>query len=338
MAPDRFTLLASAPRNHLAALARDVRTGLLARPKWLPCKYFYDAEGSRLFEEICALPEYYLTRAEYEILQVHASALAELFPEPVSLIELGSGSAVKTRLLIEAFVRRQTALRYIPIDISRAALEDSARRLLLEYPTLEIMAVVAEYHEGLRHLPSQNGQPRLMLWLGSNVGNFHRRDAAAFLAEVRRTMTTADRLLVGIDLRKDRSILEPAYDDARGITARFNLNLLERINRELAADFDPQEFRHRAVYNEEAGRIEMYLDSQRAQRVRLDRLDLKVSFGAGEATHTENSYKYSFAEIEGLAATAGLLVEGQWQDRANYFSANLLAPEHADNQPRKEGL
>jgi L-histidine N-alpha-methyltransferase len=326
MAPERFTLLATTPRDQYAALARDVRAGLLARPKWLPCQYFYDAEGSRLFEEICALPEYYLTRAEWEILRVHAPAVAGRFSGPITLVELGSGSAAKTRVLIEAFLRRQKTLRYVPIDISRAALEESSGQLLRDYPALEITAVLAEYHEGLRHLRGKHDQPRLILWLGSNVGNFHRDEASAFLVDVRRTMTAADRLLVGIDLRKDRSILEAAYDDSRGVTARFNLNLLERISRELGGHFDPEAFGHRAVYDEEAGRVEMYLDSRAAQRVRLDRLDLEVSFAAGEPIHTENSYKYSFAEIEALAAAAGLQVEAQWLDSQKRFSANLLAP------------
>jgi dimethylhistidine N-methyltransferase len=326
MAPERFTLLAGAPQDQQAAFARDVRAGLLARPKWLSCQYLYDAQGSRLFEAICTLPEYYLTRAEYEILQAHAADLVRRLPEPVTLIELGSGSAVKTRLLIAALLARQKTLQYVPIDISHSALEGSAQRLLPEYPALTITALRAEYHEGLRYLQTRHTQPRLLLWLGSNVGNFHRAEAATFLREVRQTMTSADRLLMGIDLRKERSVLEPAYDDARGVTARFILNLLARINRELGGHFDLSTFRYRAVYQEQAGRMEMSLVSQVAQRVRVDRLELEVPFEAGEAIHAENSYKYSFEEIETLAAAAGFRIETQWLDGQKRFSANLLAP------------
>jgi dimethylhistidine N-methyltransferase len=324
MAPERFTLIAPPVTAHRAAFARDVRQGLLATPKRLSCQYFYDHEGSRLFEQICALPEYYLTRAESEILRRHAHAIAEFCDSSVTLIELGSGSALKTRLLIEALLQRQKALCYIPIDIGRSALEDSSRRLLSEYRSLSITAVVAEYQEGLRRLPDREG-PRLLLWLGSSVGNLHRPEAAAFLRKVRDTMTDADRLLVGIDLRKDRSALEAAYDDAQRVTAQFNLNLLQRINRELGGRFDLAAFRHRAKYGEHLGRVEIYLDSLCAQRVRVDRLELELAFAEGEAIHTENSYKYSFAEIDALAAAAGLRVHEQWLDHHQRFSANLLA-------------
>jgi L-histidine N-alpha-methyltransferase len=325
MALERFSLVATPARDQRAAFAQDVRRGLVARPKRLSCQYFYDAEGSRRFEEICALPEYYLTRAECAILRAHAEEVIAKLPRPLTLVELGSGSSRKTRLLMDAIFRGQETLLYVPIDVGRGALEESSRQLLREYPGLHIAAVRSEYEEGLRHLPDDLGQPRLFLWLGSSVGNFHRGDAALFLGKVRRLMTSADRFLVGIDLRKERSILEPAYDDARGVTAQFNLNLLARINRELRGHFDVASFRHRAVYQEEIGRVEMYLESRQAQTVRIDRLELEVSFVAGESIHTENAYKYSFAEIDALAAGAGLRVEEQWLDGPMRFSANLLA-------------
>jgi L-histidine Nalpha-methyltransferase len=324
MAPDRFSLLTTSTDAQRAAFARDVRMGLLARPKRLSCRYFYDGEGSRLFEQICALPEYYLTRAESEILREHAHAIVEACDAPVSLVELGSGTALKTRWIIEALLQRQKNVRYVPIDIDRGALENSSRRLLGEYPGLSITALVAEYQEGLRRLPERDGS-RLFLWLGSSVGNLHRPDAAAFLTDVRRCMTMADRLLVGMDLRKERRVLEAAYDDAQGVTARFNLNLLQRINRELGGHFNLASFRHRAVYEQQLGRIEIYLDSLREQQVRIDRLELEVPFAAGEAIHTENSYKYSFEEIDELAAAAGLYVQEQWLDHHQRFSTNLLA-------------
>jgi dimethylhistidine N-methyltransferase len=265
-----------------------------------------------------------LTRAESEILREHSHAIVASCDTPVSLIELGSGSALKTRWVIEAILHRQITLCYVPIDIDRGALEDSSRRLLGEYPGLRITALVAEYEEGLQQLPERQGA-RLFLWLGSSVGNLHRSDAAAFLREVGRTMSAGDRLLLGMDLRKKREVLEAAYDDAQGVTARFNLNLLQRINRELGGHFDLASLRHRAVYEEQLGRVEIYVDSLREQRVRIDRLELEVPFAAGEAIHTENSYKYSFMEIDDLAAAAGLRVQEQWLDHHRRFSANLLA-------------
>jgi L-histidine N-alpha-methyltransferase len=323
--PARFTLLEVASAGPRAAFARDVRAGLLARPKRLPCCYFYDAEGSRLFEEICELPEYYLTRAEREILEARAQDVASRFPAAVTLVELGSGSADKTRLLIDALLRQHGALRYVPVDICRPVLEASARALLHDYPAIEVHAIAGDYHDALRHLAQEAGRPKLILWLGSSIGNLDRPDAAGFLRRVRETMAGEDRLLVGIDLRKARRVLEPAYDDARGVTARFNRNLLARINRELGGRFDPDSFLHRAVYDEARGRIEMYLVSPRAQRVRIDALDLVVPFDAGEAIHTENSYKYSLEEIAALAQDAGLALERRWLDASGRFSLSLCA-------------
>ncbi|MBI3003059.1 MAG: TIGR04348 family glycosyltransferase [candidate division NC10 bacterium] len=322
----RFTLTAAEAEIEKADFGREVEAGLRARPKRLPCRFFYDREGSRLFEAICELPEYYLTRAEREILQARAAEIASHFSKETTLVELGAGSAAKTRILLEAFLRRDGALRYVPVDISRTMLEDASRRLVEEYPTLEIAAIAGEYHDGLRRLKLEADRPRLILWLGSNVGNFERPEAARFVRCVRDTMSPWDRLLVGIDLRKDRAVLQQAYDDSRGVTARFNRNILARINRELGGHFDLETFRHRAVYNEEIGRIEMYLVSGRAQRVSIDRLGLEVPFAAGETIHTENSYKYSFAEIEALAGVGGLRVESQWLDTDRRFSLNLLAP------------
>jgi L-histidine N-alpha-methyltransferase len=323
----RLTRITTSSRNRLAAFARDVRDGLSANPKQLSCCYFYDDEGSLLFEEICELPEYYLMRAEREILEAHTPELVSGFRTLPTLVELGSGNAAKTRLLIEAFLKQgNETLRYVPIDICGTVLEQSALQLLRDYPGLEILAIAAEYHEGLCHLQQAVAGPRLILWLGSNVGNFHRPEAARFLEEVRGTMTASDALLIGIDLRKDRAVLERAYDDARGVTADFNLNLLTRINRELGGHFPRDAFEHRAVYNEEAGRIEMYLVSKHDQRVRIDHLNLDVSLSAGEAIHTENSYKYSRAEIQSLAAAAGFRIASQWLDAQRRFSVNLFAP------------
>ena len=252
---DRLTLVeadAAVPSD----FAADVRAGLTAPKKELPCRYLYDAEGSALFEEICALPEYYLTRAEQEILETHAGEILASCPSDAALVELGSGSAKKTRTLIDAALAQRSTLRYMPIDISRSMLEESSRALLADYAAVEITAIAAEYRAGLRWLRRQRDS-KLVLWLGSNVGNFGRTEAARFLRGVRATMAPGDRLLMGVDLRKSRAVLEAAYDDAAGVTARFSLNLLARINRELGGHFDLDAFAHRSRWNERLGRIEI---------------------------------------------------------------------------------
>jgi len=320
----RYRLIALGTGDPLTEFGRDVAAGLTATPKRLACRYFYDAEGSALFDAICEVPEYYLTRAETAILRSHAGDIAACFPGEVTLVELGSGSAVKTRLLLEAFLYSRSQLRYVPIDICRPILESSAPKLLHEFPNLEIIAVAAEYHQGLQQLRAEADRPKLILWLGSNIGNFDRPEAARFLIQVRATMTAADRLLIGVDLRKDKAILEAAYDDAAGVTAAFNLNLLARINRELDGDFDLSAFQHRAVYEEVEGCIEMYLVSTRAQHVRIGRLGLEIAFAAGERVHTEDSYKYSPAEIADLCAAAALAIEHSYYDAEGRFSVCLL--------------
>jgi dimethylhistidine N-methyltransferase len=252
-----------------------------------------------------------------------------------TLIELGSGSAAKTRLLIDALLRRQERLRYVPVDISRSALEDSARALLAAYPALHIDAVAAEYQDGWRHLAGRDvltagaDASRLLLWLGSNIGNLARGEAAAFLRRVRETMGPRDRLLVGIDLRKDPAVLQAAYDDARGVTARFNKNLLVRINRELGGRCNVDSFTHRAVYHEADGRITMELVSTHEQVVSIEALQLRLPFAAGEAIHTEDSYKYSDGEIRALASAGGFVLEYQWLDSGRRFADALLRPAPA---------
>ncbi len=309
--------------------ARAVKNGLEGERKRLPCRYLYDANGSELFEAICETPEYYLSRAESEILGAHAAELAARFPSGAGLVELGSGSSRKTRLLVEALLARHGQLHYWPIDISPSMLQKSARALLTDYPGLTVTAVAAEYRAGLRALDGHSGGARLVLWLGSNLGNFDRSEAARFLQRLRAGMRPEDRLLVGIDLRKERSMLERAYDDSRGATARFNLNLLERINRELDGDFDLEHFRHRAVYKDEAGHVELSLVSTRAQTVAVAAIDLEIHFCEGESIETERSYKYSPDEIHALARTGGFALEQQWLDAQSRFSLNLLAPLNA---------
>jgi dimethylhistidine N-methyltransferase len=322
---DRLALLTTEATASLASFSQAVREGLAEQPKRIPSRFFYDRCGSLLFEEICDVPEYYLTRAERSILEKRADDLAERFSEPVRLVELGSGSAVKTRILIEAFLAHHQALTFVPIDISATMLEQSADTLLDAYPQLRIQAFAGEYETELARLRELTQPPRLILWLGSSLGNLTRREAAAFLGQVRAGMTAADRVLVGIDLRKSRDVLERAYDDARGVTARFNLNLLERINRELGGHFELENFEHRALYREDEGRVEMHLVSRSEQRVAIDELDETVTFRAGEMIHTENSYKYSVDEIGDLATSAGLCSEACWLDADELFSLNLFA-------------
>ncbi len=322
----RFTLIDAQVDSHPATFAQEVETGLTSSPKSLPCRYLYDEEGSQLFEEICQLPEYYPTRAEAQILQERAQEVASQFSEAISLVELGSGSAAKTRILMEALLHRHGKLRYVPVDVSRTMLEESSQDLLQAYPDLEVLAIAGEYHHGFPHLKAQSDRRKLILWLGGTLGNMERPEAVSFLRTVRDAMSPGDLLLIGVDLRKDRTVLEKAYDDSQGVTSRFNRNILARINRELKGNFDLDTFRYSAVYDEEAGRVEMCLVSELAQQVSIERLGMKVSLEAEEAIYTENSYKYSLPEIQALAADAGLRVEQQWLDDGSRFSSNLMAP------------
>jgi len=322
----RLALIETEHEESLDAFASDVREGLTSTRKYLSCHYFYDERGSELFEAICNLPEYYLTRAEGQILAQRADEIATFFKEPVSLIELGSGSAVKTRLLIDALLRHQNTLHYAPIDISRSALEQSALALLKDYESLDVTGVIGLYEEGLARLRQEVTGPRLVLWLGSSVGNFEEATAVRFLRDVATNLEADDRLLIGMDLDKDPVLLESAYDDAQGVTADFNLNLLARINSAFNADFDLRYFAHRAHYNAEKRRIEMYLESLRTQTVHIDDLGVEVSLGLGEKIHSENSHKYRQKDIEGLLETGGFSLEHQYFDDERRFSLNLSRP------------
>ncbi|MFO0981070.1 MAG: L-histidine N(alpha)-methyltransferase [Planctomycetota bacterium] len=321
---ERLVLLATPLANQVQVFARDVASGLGASPKTLPCRCLR-SEGSQLFEQICRLPGVLPHRTEREILAERATTLAALLDGEVTLVELGSGSAEKTQIVIEALLRRRRHLRYVPIDIARTMLEQSSRELLARYPDLDVLAIAAEYDEGLRLVAERVHEPKLYLWLGSNVGNFHRPEAAAFLRRVQAGMAPRDLLLVGIDLRKDRSALERAYDDALGVTARFNKNILARINRQLGGHFDLDAFRHVATYDEGLGRVEMYLVSERRQQVAIDALGITATFARDERVHTEDTYKYSLPEIDQLAAAAELELAAQWLDHQRRFSVNLLA-------------
>jgi dimethylhistidine N-methyltransferase len=321
---DRLVIHNLVKRDPLAGFAEDVRRGLSSRPKCLFPKYLYDELGSQLFEAICLLPEYYPTRAENEILTRYADEIVGLTGRLNRLIEMGSGSASKTRLIIEALLRSQSDLLFVPVDISASALESSSRILLQSYPRLRIEAFAAEYFDGLAELSKGEWGRTLALFLGSNISNFEPAEARAFLRALRSVLRNGDALLLGADLKKEKEILEAAYNDALGVTSAFSRNLLARMNRELGADFDLRAFRHRAVYNETDSRIEIHLESLQVQTVSIARLELKVDLKGGELIHTENSYKYDRADIARLAGDTGFICERTWFDDAQRFSSNLL--------------
>ncbi len=304
--------------------ANEFRTAVLAglgKPrKEIPSKFFYDHEGSRLFEKICALQEYYPTRAETEILTERADEIAALLPEGVALIEFGSGASVKVRLLLDAL---HQARCYVPLDISREHLLAAAESLSRDYPAIAVSPVYADFTRPFRLPDTLPPGPRLGFFPGSTIGNFHPPDATRMLARFAARLAPQGWLLIGVDLKKDLRILHAAYNDSAGVTAAFNLNLLARINRELGGTFDVAGFRHRAIYNGDAGRIEMYLTSRHAQKASV--AGRVFRFEAGEDIHTENSYKYSLPEFRGLAVAAGYHPTAVWCDAAGLFSVHLLA-------------
>jgi len=306
--------------------AEDVRRGLTASPKFLYPKYFYDELGSLLFEAITVLPEYYPTRAEAEILRTHASEIVATLGGPVWLLELGSGDGQKTRLVIEALLARQGKLEYVPVDISESAVEASSRSLLFSYPDLRITGYIGEYQTALRKIREDRRAPglTLVLFLGSTLGNLDPEERRVLLRDIRALLDPGEGFLLGVDLKKPESVLIPAYDDALGVTAAFNLNLLVRINRELGGEFDLHAFRHKAVYNHREGRVEMHLESRRAQTVAIRSLEIEVPFAEGETIHTESSYKFDREQIAALAADTGFELRQMWMDSENRFSSNLL--------------
>jgi L-histidine Nalpha-methyltransferase len=306
------------------SFADDVRTGLTGRPKTLFAKYFYDAVGSALFEAITKLPEYYLTRAESEILAYNSDDIVRTVGSPIEIVELGSGSSTKTRYLLDAAFRVQDRVRYRPIDISQAAIESSSATLRRMYPNIVVDAYAQEYLSGLKQLRRDNGSRALIIFLGSNVGNFEPEEAGTTLRAISGALRPGDAFLLGADLKKDPAVLRAAYDDALGVTAAFNKNILARINRELGGHFDLNQFRHRAWYNESASRVEMHLESARAQRVLVEAIDIVVDFDEGETIHTESSYKYDTEQLDALARDTGFAVAKRWVDPQRRFSSNLL--------------
>ena len=299
---------------------RDVIHGLRRPQKEIPCKYFYDERGSALFDEICELDEYYPTRTELAILDVHAPEMAAALGADCELIEFGSGSGLKTRLLLNQLTEPRA---YLPIDIADEALERSAEELADRFPGLAILPVHADFTGPL--LIPETGDPgarRVVYFPGSTIGNFSPGAAMGLLSTIAWLVGNGGGLLIGLDLEKDESIIWPAYNDRRGITAAFNLNLLERINRELDADFDLSEFGHRADYVRAKERVEMHLVSQKAQVVRV--AGMEFGFSQGESIHTECSYKYSLDHFGHLTSQAGFTLAQQWLDPQGYFAVQYL--------------
>jgi len=304
----------------------DVIRGLAARPKTLPPKYFYDTQGSRLFDRITALPEYYLTRTEQRILAECAPALARRMGA-ADLVELGAGSARKTRLVIEALLAeapREAALRYVPIDVSAVALEEGAAALAAAYPRLEVQGLVATYEAALAELPPRRAPRRLMMFLGSTIGNLDAGETAAFFTRVAAALAPGDGFLLGFDLAKTPGIIDAAYNDAQGVTAAFNLNMLRHLNRRFDGDFDLARFAHRAFFDPVSSQIEMHLVSAEAQAVRLKRLDFTARFDAGETIRTEISRKFRAGEMQAAVEAHGFRLDERWSDAADWFALALF--------------
>ena len=299
-------------------LLGEVLSGLTCQPKRLSPKFFYDAVGSRLFDAITRLPEYYPTRTELGILREQGDAIAEHLGHDSILIELGSGSSQKIRVLLDSL--RPTV--YIPVDISSEHLRHSASNIARDYPDLQVEAVCADYSAGLQLPDLPVDTARAAFFPGSSIGNFEPAGAVSLLRDIGRDLGPGGAMLIGVDLKKDKQQLDAAYNDNQQITAAFNLNLLTRINREIDADFDTNRFEHRAFYNEAEGRVEMHLVSTCTQNVRID--GHRFRFEAGETIHTENSYKYSVEEFHALGAVAGYEAEQVWIDPDGLFSVHCL--------------
>ncbi len=306
--------------------ADELIRGLTQVPKTVPCRYFYDDQGSQLFERICQLPEYYLTRTEDQILRQYASAIADL-TGPCELVELGSGSARKTRHLLSAYEQLGGPLCYSPIDISTGILEASAQQLLAEYPRLQVRAWVATYEQALAHLPPASLPHRLICFLGSTLGNFSPAACNCFFQQVADALQPGDYFLLGVDLQKDIAILEAAYNDRQGVTAAFNLNVLSHLNQRFGGNFAIEHFQHRAIYNSREHQIEMYLDCQQTQTIRLHTLGFETTIASGEAILTEISRKFELTTLISQLQTHHLHHRHTWTDPQHWFGLLLAQRE-----------
>jgi L-histidine Nalpha-methyltransferase len=306
----------------VSEIVGDVFEGLTRTPKSLPPRLFYDAAGSALFEEITRLPEYYPTRTESALLQQYAGEIAGRVGANVNVIELGAGTAAKTGTILKALSQRQLRVNYYPVDISVSALQVAAESLQSKLPQVRLHPVATNYIADSGFLDSVVGK-KLVLYLGSSIGNFEPDEALDLIRRMRAHMDEEDYLLLGTDLVKDTSVLLPAYDDAQGVTARFNKNILARINRELGGNFDLDLFRHVALWNAERSRIEMHLESTLDQTVKIKLIGLEVPFKKGERIHTENSYKYTLTGVSETLRSTGFAIESTWSDSKNWFGTHL---------------
>lgn len=313
-------------RQQLHDTAAMIRTGLTTSPKYLEPYLFYDQRGSELFEQICDVDEYYVTRTERAILKDNAADITAHWTRDTTVYELGSGSSEKSEVLLATGLGRLDHLRYVPNDISESALRLAAERLTDRLSGLEVRALVAEFDAAVDAITSRFEPPRYGIFLGGNIGNFDARGAEVFLTRVRAASSEQDRFLCGFDLVKSLDRLLPAYDDAAGVTAAFNLNALVRMNREYGAGFDLERFRHRAIWNPELSRIEMHLESLVDQVVSIPGLDLQVEFAKGETIHTENSHKYTPERIDQLARASGFEVSRRFVDEDQLFTLCELCP------------
>jgi L-histidine Nalpha-methyltransferase len=310
-----------------AALAEAVRVGLQQQPKRLSSRFLYDAEGSRLFAEIMHSPDYYLTRSEYEILDTYKAELLPLLApdsRPFELVEFGAGDGLKTKILLDFFQKQAAAFTYAPVDISADALAELVADLQQRWPDLPIAPQPTDYFQALDQLAAVSEARRVVLFLGSNVGNFTPAESLDFYRRLHSHLRPGDLVLTGFDLQKHPAIIHAAYNDREGLTRAFNLNLLRRINRELGADFDLAAFDHYECYDPETGEARSYLVSNRAQAVRIETLDMRVSFGYAETIHTEISRKFTRTQIEALAAQTGFSVGGWFTDCKGYFADVLF--------------
>lgn len=303
----------------LSRFLTDVIEGLSSTPKRLPAKYFYDARGSELFERITTLPEYYLTRSEISILEKHASEIVAACGGEFALVEFGSGSATKVRILLDQMEKRSC---YVPVDISPELLRESSERLTELYPDLSVSAVCADYTQPLQIPRCPSTDRRVIFFPGSTIGNFEPAEARRFVGNVVKVLSSGDSMILGIDLKKDPKILDAAYNDADGVTAEFNMNILVRIQRELGGDLDPSCFEHVAFYNPGEGRVEMHLRSRMRQDVRID--GKRFSFEEGELLHTENSYKYSHDDVDAMIEGSGFVAAERWTDDRKLFCVQRL--------------
>jgi dimethylhistidine N-methyltransferase len=320
---DRLSVYRSENRNRKNTFAEDVRLGLTSNPKGLHPKYFYDMKGSELFEQICETPEYYVTRTESSILKKYSDEIAEINHGKKIIVELGSGTSIKTRYILSSFIRNSGLITYLPIDVSDIMIQ-SSESLLNEFEGLVIKGINGEYEEGLEVINEITADEKLIIFLGSSIGNFKPDEAAKLIKVISSEMNEKDSFLIGFDLVKDSNVLNAAYDDSLGITAEFNLNILKRINDELEGTFDLSKFSHKAFFNPDFSRVEMHLVSNINQTVYIGRLNEYIEFRKGETIHTENSYKFTDEMINELAKSAGLKVNKTWKDDKNYFGLCLM--------------